>query len=218
MALISLSIIGTNQDEQLTGRAGGLLHTGAQGNFSVPLFFPGFRLPVNYRILVVLSLLFLLSGCAGHQTRIIETTAYCGCGKCCSWERGSWKYLKLDFWNRYVNAGVAKGADYTGKTAAGTEPVEPQPGLLSTDSLIHPWMIPVRAVFPWLWFRRDGTIAADTQFYPFGTRMFVPGWGWGVVKDRGGSIKGPDRIDLYFESHQDALNWGRRRVEVIINE
>jgi hypothetical protein len=178
----------------------------AQGNSSVPLCFS---------VLIVL-LVLLLSGCSNHQTRFIETTAYCGCGKCCSWERGSWSYLKLDFWNRYVSAGRYKGADYSGKTAHGTEPLEPQPGLLSTDSLRHPWMIPVRTVFPWLWVQRDGTIAADTKYYPFGTRMFVPGWGWGVVTDRGGAIKGPDRIDLYFESHQDALNWGRRRAEVIV--
>ena len=46
--------------------------------------------------------------------------------------------------------------------------------------------------------------------------MFVPGYGWGVVEDRGGAIKGPDRIDLYFDSHSDALEWGRKRVKVEI--
>jgi 3D (Asp-Asp-Asp) domain-containing protein len=39
------------------------------------------------------------------------------------------------------------------------------------------------------WRARDGTIAADTDSYPFGTRMFVPDWGWGVVEDRGGAIQ-----------------------------
>ena len=165
-----------------------------------------------------LFLLVLLSGCAGQKTRLLETTAYCGCSLCCSWERGSWQYLKLDFWNRYVSAGKNRGAEYTGKTAANTSPVEPSPGLFSRDSLAHPWMIPPRVIFPWLWFERDGTIAADTRYYPFGTRMFVSGWGWGVVADRGGAIKGPDRIDLYFESHDDAILWGRRKVKVIIDE
>ena len=66
-------------------------------------------------------------------------------------------------------------------------------------------------------FHKDGTIAADTKYYPFGTRMYVPGYGWGVVQDRGSAIKGPDRIDLYFESHQDALKWGRRRLQVKID-
>jgi hypothetical protein len=179
----------------------------AQGASPVPFRFPA---------CCILVLLVLLSGCADKRTRIMETTAYCGCSKCCSWERGSRRYLKLDFWNRYVSAGKDRGRPYTGKTARGTVPVEPQPGLLSTDTLIHPWMLPVRTIFPWLWPHRDGTIAADTKYYPFGTRMYVPGWGWGVVVDRGGAIKGPDRIDLYFESHREALQWGRRRLEVTI--
>ncbi len=46
--------------------------------------------------------------------------------------------------------------------------------------------------------------------------MYVPGYGWGVVEDRGGAIKGPDRIDIFYDSHSDALQWGRRRVRVII--
>jgi len=166
--------------------------------------------------LVITLFLLALSGCARHEARIIETTAYCGCGQCCSWERGSWSYLKIDFWNRYVSEGPGAGRSYSGLTASGTDPSEPVPGLFSTDSLTNPWMIPVRTVFPWLWLQQDGTIAADTTYYPFGTRMYVPGYGWGMVLDRGGAIKGPDRIDLYFESHQEALAWGRRRLQVRI--
>ncbi len=167
-------------------------------------------------ICFLLSCTFLCS-CARHDARIMETTAYCGCGQCCSWERGRWLFLKLDFWNKYVNAGPRTGAPYTGKTASNTNPVEPTPGLFSGDSLTHPWMIPVRTMLPWLWFQKDGTIAADTKYYPFGTRMYVPGYGWGVVADRGGAIKGPKRIDLFFDSHQQALEWGRRTVEVQID-
>jgi 3D (Asp-Asp-Asp) domain-containing protein len=61
-----------------------------------------------------------------------------------------------------------------------------------------------------------GTIAADTKYYPFGTKMYVPGYGWGVVADRGGDIKGPDRIDLFYNTHSQANNWGRQRVSVEI--
>lgn len=147
------------------------------------------------------------------------TTAYCGCGDCCSWERGSWHYLKLDFWNRYVSAGPSRGRDYTGRTASGTEPREPYPGLFSWDSLQRPWVIPFRIVFfPWLLLPEDGTIAADTRYYRFGTRMHVPGYGWGVVEDRGGAITGPDRLDLYMDSHDEALAWGRRRLPVLIKK
>ncbi len=148
----------------------------------------------------------------------MEVTGYCGCGACTGWERGSWKYLKLDFWNRYVDHGPRKGRSYDGRTASRTVPREPHPGLFSWDSLTHPWMIPVRLVFPWLWLARDGTIAADTRHYDFGTRMHVPGWGWGRVQDRGGAIVGPNRLDLYFDDHDDALEWGRQRVEVTIED
>lgn len=56
-------------------------------------------------------------------------------------------------------------------------------------------------------------IAADTSIYPFGTTFNVPGYGVAVVKDRGGAIKG-NRLDLYFSTHQAALNWGRQTIEV----
>ena len=60
---------------------------------------------------------------------------------------------------------------------------------------------------------RPGTIAADTDLFPFGTVMHVPGYGYGVVEDRGGAIRGR-RIDLFFRRHQEALEWGRRTIEV----
>ncbi len=162
--------------------------------------------------------LFLLYGCAKPSTtKIMEATAYCNCSSCCSWERGRYLYLKLDFWNRYVSEGNRKGTPYSGKTASGTDPHEPEEGLFSMDSISRPWMIPVRTLlFPWYLLPEDGTIAADTRYYPFGTRMHIPGYGWGVVEDRGGAIKGPDRIDLFFDSHSDALKWGRQKVKVTI--
>jgi len=157
----------------------------------------------------------VVSGCAGNNVRRMEVTAYCGCGQCCGWERGRWRYLKLDVWNRYVSSGKRKGQPYSGRTASGTKPHQPHPGLISMDSIVHPWMIPIRLIFfPWLLMPRDGTIAADTKYYRFGTRMHIPGYGWCVVEDRGSAIKGPNRIDVYFSSHQKALNWGRKRVDV----
>jgi hypothetical protein len=169
-------------------------------------------------LLVLLALAAALGGCARQPTgKVMEVTAYCGCSLCCSWERGSWAWLKLDFWNRYVSAGADKGRPYTGYTASGTTPREPVPGLFSMDSLSHPWMIPVRTIlFPWYLVPQDGTIAADIQYYPFGTRMYVPGYGWGTVEDRGGAITGPARIDIFYDSHEQALRWGRRTVSVTI--
>lgn len=163
----------------------------------------------------VLLLLFL-SGCAGPRVKRMEVTAYCGCGECCEWERGSWEYLKLDFWNKYISSGPREGEAYSERTASGSYPNEPQPGLVSVDSLKRPWMIPVRIVFPWLLFPEDGTIAADTRYYPFGTRLYVPGYGYGVVEDRGSAIKGPRRLDLFYRDHDEALEWGRKQVDVRI--
>jgi len=61
------------------------------------------------------------------------------------------------------------------------------------------------------WGALDGTIAADTDHHPFGTRMHVPDYGWGVVEDRGGAVKGPARIDVYYRERGAALRFGRRR-------
>lgn len=62
---------------------------------------------------------------------------------------------------------------------------------------------------------QTGTIAADTSRYPFGTVVYIPGYGYGVVEDRGGAIRG-DHIDLYFDSHNEAQQWGIRRTRVRI--
>lgn len=60
-----------------------------------------------------------------------------------------------------------------------------------------------------------GTIAADTTRYPFGTVMYIPGYGYGRVEDRGSAMRG-EKIDLFFKSHKDALEWGRVRKEVTV--
>ena len=62
---------------------------------------------------------------------------------------------------------------------------------------------------------KKGTIAADTSIFPFGTVMYVPGYGYGTVEDQGSGIKG-HRIDLYFRSHKDALKWGRITKDVTV--
>ncbi len=60
-----------------------------------------------------------------------------------------------------------------------------------------------------------GTIAADISKYPYGTKMFIPGYGWGVVQDTGGAIKG-DHIDIFFNSHKEAEAWGKQNLWVTI--
>jgi len=58
-----------------------------------------------------------------------------------------------------------------------------------------------------------GTIAADISRYPFGTIMYVPGYGWGEVHDVGSSIKG-NHIDVFFDSHEEALQWGVKKLKI----
>lgn len=62
---------------------------------------------------------------------------------------------------------------------------------------------------------RHGVIAVDPNVIPLGTRVFIPGYGEAVAEDIGGSIKG-HRIDVAFDSHEEALAFGRRDLEIII--
>jgi 3D (Asp-Asp-Asp) domain-containing protein len=60
------------------------------------------------------------------------------------------------------------------------------------------------------------TIAADLNVFPLGTILFIPGYGYGVVADKGSKITG-NKIDLYFETVDDVFNhWGKRAVEVYV--
>ena len=58
---------------------------------------------------------------------------------------------------------------------------------------------------------KRGTVAADTRYYPFGTILHIPGYGYGRVEDRGGDIKGAHRLDLWFPTEREAFKWGRRK-------
>ena len=61
------------------------------------------------------------------------------------------------------------------------------------------------------------TIAADWDVYPPGTVLYIEGMGE-TVQDRGGAIKGL-KIDVYFEEHEDALQFGRQEVRIkVISE
>jgi 3D (Asp-Asp-Asp) domain-containing protein len=89
------------------------------------------------------------------------------------------------------------------------------------------WLVPVHSSGPFKGKRKkvgitaDGTrakkgvIAAEISKYPYGTRMYVPGYGWGVVHDRGREIKG-NHIDVFFDSHDDALKWGTQTLTVTV--
>ena len=60
-----------------------------------------------------------------------------------------------------------------------------------------------------------GTVAVDPRYIPYGTRMFIVSndgayvYGISVAEDCGGAIKG-DRMDLYFPTYAECIQFGRR--------
>lgn len=56
------------------------------------------------------------------------------------------------------------------------------------------------------------TIATDPDVIPLGTEVEIDGHIY-IAQDVGGAISG-NRIDLYFDSHEDALQWGVREKTV----
>lgn len=60
-----------------------------------------------------------------------------------------------------------------------------------------------------------GLVAVDPSVIPLGTRLYIPGYGYAVADDVGGAING-NRIDLAFDSHNEAMNFGVQRVTVYI--
>eukprot|EP00898_Chlorokybus_atmophyticus_P009126 jgi/Chlat1/9214/Chrsp98S08476 len=166
---------------------------------------------------------------AAEQRRRLTVTAYCSCQQCCSWEwalvlPGLPVYFAIHphlavrqpaASSKPPGFGLKKftttGRRYDGLTASLTRPRRPLGLMECVALLIRPWQLVRRLQEPTV-----GTIAADTTYYPFGTRMHVPGWGWGRVEDRGGAIRGPDIIDIYYRTHAAARQWGRRKVDVVL--
>ncbi len=60
-----------------------------------------------------------------------------------------------------------------------------------------------------------GIVAVDPKVIPMGTKLYVEGYGEAIAADQGNAIKG-NRIDLYFDTHQQALNYGKKTVKVTI--
>ncbi len=70
---------------------------------------------------------------------------------------------------------------------------------------------------------RYGIIAVDPTVIPLGTRMYIASedgtwtYGYAIAGDTGGFIKG-NRIDLFYNTIKECLNFGRRDVRVYILE
>ena len=64
-------------------------------------------------------------------------------------------------------------------------------------------------------FLHKGLVAVDPNVIPLGTRLYVSGYGYAIADDVGGAIKG-HKIDLAYDSHGEAIQFGRRNVTVYI--
>ena len=68
---------------------------------------------------------------------------------------------------------------------------------------------------------RYGVIAVDPRVIPLGTKLYIEAtdgswsYGYAIAGDTGGAIKGA-RIDLFYDSHSQAISFGRRSARVYI--
>ncbi len=107
-------------------------------------------------------------------------------------------------WSKYPTKEVIATGYTAGKESTGKEVGDPLYGITYSGVKV----------------KRDlySTIAADTNIFPIGTILFIPGYGYGVVTDTGSAIKG-NKIDLYYETVEDVFNlWGKKTVEVFVVE
>ena len=59
-----------------------------------------------------------------------------------------------------------------------------------------------------------GIVATDPNVIPLGTRMYVPGYGYGLAADTGGGVIGA-HIDLAYGAN-DVYDWGAKHVEICL--
>jgi 3D (Asp-Asp-Asp) domain-containing protein len=60
-----------------------------------------------------------------------------------------------------------------------------------------------------------GMAAVDPKVIPLRTKVYVEGYGFAIAGDKGGAIKGR-KIDLCFDTYEEAVRYGRKKVTVHI--
>lgn len=149
--------------------------------------FPWFGTFYVIRVFSGLCLCFLLAGCASVRPPrgvVPRTITMEATGYCDCGKCCGWERVWWAPWRTVYSTGRNKGNPK-------------RVGITASGTKAH-----------------QGTIAADRRYYPFGTVLYIPGYGYGRVEDTGGAIKGAARIDLFFSSHRQALEWGRQKLPV----
>jgi uncharacterized protein YabE (DUF348 family) len=59
------------------------------------------------------------------------------------------------------------------------------------------------------------TVAVDRHLLPYGTKMFIEGYGFAVAADTGSAILGKT-IDVYFNTRREACSWGVKHPTVYV--
>ncbi|TGE34058.1 3D domain-containing protein [Desulfosporosinus sp. Sb-LF] len=62
---------------------------------------------------------------------------------------------------------------------------------------------------------REGLIAVDPKVIAMGSKVYVEGYGYAIAADTGGDIRG-NRIDLFFSSLRQCIDWGRKPVRIYV--
>lgn len=64
---------------------------------------------------------------------------------------------------------------------------------------------------------RRGLVAVNPKEIPYGTRLYIPGYGFCVAADTGGAMRqGRAMIDLYMNSESECRQFGRRTKQVYV--
>ncbi|MGE5418385.1 MAG: peptidoglycan-binding protein [Acidobacteriota bacterium] len=62
---------------------------------------------------------------------------------------------------------------------------------------------------------KPGIVAVDPVVIALGSKLYVEGYGLAIAADIGGAIKG-NRIDLFYPTHQSALDYGIQNISAYI--
>lgn len=64
--------------------------------------------------------------------------------------------------------------------------------------------------------KQGRTVAVDPRYIPYGTKIIIDGQTY-IAEDCGCAVKG-DKIDIYFDSHSEAVSFGKQKKIVRIME